>query len=128
MKLNPKYKKRFTRKKFQSSFLRNANYFVFNKIDQSSRISLVKSYGQTGQRVLDRYEALIAVLDGIFLQKQEPAVRDLRDELIKPTTIATLCILTDVTMMTNTMQKYPQSSRLNFLDIPREKVSFKQRL
>ena len=71
---------------------------------------------------------MIAVLDGIFLQKHEPAVRDLRDELIKPTTIATLCILTDVTMMTNTMQKYPQSSRLNILGIPREKEKLIEKL
>ena len=53
------------------------------------------SHGQARQRVLDWYEALVAVLDAIYLHKQEPAVWGLRDDLIKPITIATLCILTN---------------------------------
>lgn len=47
------------------------------------------SHGKAVQRVLDRYEALVASLDAIYLRKQEPAVRGLRDELIQPKVIAT---------------------------------------
>ena len=47
-------------------------------------------------------------LDAIYLRKREPAVLVLRDDLIKPITIATLCILTDVLLMTNSMQRFLQ--------------------
>ena len=79
------------------------------------------SRGQAGQRVLDRYKALVAALDAIYLCKREPAVRGLRDNLIKPITIAILGILRDVLLMTNSMQRLFQSSRLNFVEIPKEK-------
>eukprot|EP00111_Clytia_hemisphaerica_P019691 TCONS_00058113-protein len=111
---------------------------IFDEVQKAYNLTSLKlikaavtrwlSHGQAGQRVLDLYEALIAALDEIFLRKHEPAVRGLRDDLIKPTTIATLCILTDVIMMTNTMQKFLQSSRLNFLDIPREKEKLIEKL
>ena len=75
------------------------------------------SHGQAGKRVLDSYETLVAALDAIYLRKQEPAVRGLHNDFIKPITIATLCILTDALLMTNSMQRYLQSSRLNFVEI-----------
>ena len=79
------------------------------------------SHGQAEQRVLGQYEALVAVLDAIYLRKWEPPVWRLHDNLIKPITIATLCILADLLVMTNSMQRFLQSSRLNFVEIPKEK-------
>ena len=64
---------------------------------------------KTGQKVFDRCEALIAALDAIYLRKQDPAVRGLHDNLIEPITITTLCILTDVLLRTNSMQRFLQS-------------------
>ena len=65
---------------------------------------------------------MVAALYAIYLCKREPAVRGLCDDLIKPITTATLCILTDVLLMTNSMQRFLQSSRLNFVEIPKEKL------
>ena len=83
----------------------NVKQSMFEEVQQAYNLSslrLIKaavtcwlSHGQAGQRVLDRYEALVAALDAIYLCKREPAVRGLRDDLIKPITIATLCVLTD---------------------------------
>ena len=83
---------------------------------------------KTGQKVFDRCEALIAALDAIYLRKQDPAVRGLRDDLIEPITITTLCILTDVLLRTNSMQRFLQSSRLNFVEIPKEKEKLIEKL
>lgn len=69
------------------------------------------SHGKAVQRVLDRYEALVASLDAIYLRKQEPAVRGLRDELIQPKVIATMCFLADVLQSTNTLQIILQGAR-----------------
>ena len=93
---------------------------MFEEVQQAYNLSSLKlikaavtswlSHGQAGQRVLDRYEALVAALDAIYLRKRESAVRGLRDDLIKPIAIATLCVLTDILLMTNFMQKFLQSS------------------
>ena len=74
---------------------------MFEEVQQAYNLSSLKlikaavtcwlSHGQAFQRVLDRYEALVAALNAIYLRKQEPAVRGLCDNLIKPITIATLC-------------------------------------
>ena len=78
--------------------------------------------------MLDRYEALVVALDTIYLCKQEPAVRGLCDNLIKPITTATLCVFTDILLMTNSMQKFLQSSWLNFVEIPKEKEKLTEKL
>ena len=78
------------------------------------------SHGKAVQRVLDRYEALVASLDAIYLRKQEAAVRRLRDELIQPNVIATMCFLADVLQSTNMLQTILQGACLNFLQIPVE--------
>ena len=116
----------------------NVKQSMFEEVQQAYNLSSLKlikaavtrwlSHGQAGQRVLDRYEALVAALDAIYLRKREPAVRGLRDNLIKPITIATLCVLTDILLMTNSMQKFLQSSRLNFVEIPKEKEKLIEKL
>ena len=95
--------------------LKNSNLkqSIFEEVQQAYNLSSFKlikaaftrwlSHGQDGQRVLDRYETLVAALDAIYLRKREPAVRGLCDDLIKTITIATLCILTDVLLMTNSI-------------------------
>ena len=105
----------------------NVKQSIFEEVQQQaynlSSLKLIKaaitrwlSLGQAGQRVLDRYKAFVAALDAIYLCKREPAVRGLHDNLIKPITIAILCILRDVLLMTNSMQRLFQSSRLNFVE------------
>ena len=111
---------------------------IFEEVQQTYNLSSLKlikaavtrwlSHGQAGQRDLYRYKALVAALDAIYLCKREPAVRGLRDNLIKPITIATLCILTDVLSMTNSMQRFLQSSRLSFVEIPKEKEKLIEKL
>ena len=112
---------------------------IFEEVQQQaynlSSLKLIKaaitrwlSLGQAGQRVLDRYKAFVAALDAIYLCKREPAVRGLHDNLIKPITIATLCILRDVLLMTNSMQRLFQSSRLDFVEIPKEKEKLIEKL
>ena len=78
------------------------------------------SHGKAAQRVLDRYEALVAALDAIYLRKNEPAVRGVRDDLVKPNTIATICFLADVLQLTNVLQCVLQGARLNFLEVKSE--------
>jgi len=78
------------------------------------------SHGKACARVLLRFESLVAALDAIYLRKKEPAVRGLRDELVKPKMIATLCFLTDVLESTNVLQTFLQGARLNFLQLPSE--------
>ena len=103
---------------------------IFEKVQNAYELRALKlvkaavtrwlSHGKAVQRVLDRYEALVASLDAIYLRKQEPAVRGLRDELIQPNVIATMCFLADVLQSTNTLQRILQRARLNFLQIPIE--------
>ena len=45
--------------------------------------------------------------------------RGLRDELILPRMIVTLCILCDVIKFTNSLQTFLQTARLDWCDIPR---------
>ena len=78
------------------------------------------SHGKAVQRVLDRYEALVAALDAIYIREKEPVVLGVRDELIKPNTIATMCFLADVLQLTNTWQCVLQGSSLNFLQVKSE--------
>ena len=78
------------------------------------------SHGKAVQRVLDRYEALVAALDAIYIREKEPVVLGVRDELIKPNTIATMCFLADVLQLTNTWQCVLQGSSLNFLLVKSE--------
>lgn len=54
------------------------------------------SYGKVAQRILDCYEVLVEALDAIYMRNRKPAVRVVRDDLVNPTTIATLCFLADV--------------------------------
>ena len=54
----------------------------------------------------------------MYLRKYEPAVRGLRDSLVQPNMIATLCFLTDVLKSTDILQAILQGSRLNFVQIP----------
>ena len=61
------------------------------------------SHGTTAQKVLDRFEPLVASLDAMYLCKYEPAVRGLHDSLNQPN-ISTLCFLTDVLKSTNVLQ------------------------
>ena len=44
--------------------------------------------------------------------------RELRDELIEPRMIATVCILCDLIKFTNSLQTFLQAARLNWCDIP----------
>ena len=78
------------------------------------------SHGKAVQRVLDRYEAFMAALDAIYVRKKEPAVLGVRDELVKPNTIATMCFLADVLQLTNILQCVLQGSKLNFLQLKYE--------
>ena len=78
------------------------------------------SHGNAAKRVLDRYETLVATLDAIYMRKSEPAVRGLRDALVKPKSIAMFCFLTDILYSTNSLQTFLQGARLNFLQLPRE--------
>ena len=78
------------------------------------------SHGKAAQRVLDRFEPLVAALDEMYLRKKEPAIRGFRDELIKPSTIATISFLVDVLTSTNMLQTFLQGERLNFLQLPAE--------
>ena len=48
------------------------------------------SYGKVAQRILDCYEVLVEALDAIYMRNRKPAVRVVRDDLVNPTTIATL--------------------------------------
>ena len=110
----------------------NVKQSIFYEVQQAYNLSSLKlikaavarwiSHGQARQKVLDRCEALVAALDIIYLGKREPAVRGSCDDLIKPITTVTLCILTDVLLMTNSMQRFFQSSRLNFVEIPKRKI------
>ena len=89
---------------------------IFEEIQQAYELLSLKlikaavtrwlSHGQAGKRVLDRYETLVASLDQIYVCKHEPAVRGLRDSLVKPKVIAGLCFLTDVFLSTNELQKF----------------------
>ena len=78
------------------------------------------SHEKAVQRVLDRYEALVAALDAIYIRKKEPGILGIRDELFKPNTIATMCFPADVLQLTNILQCVLRGSRLNFLQIKSE--------
>ena len=54
----------------------------------------------------------------MYMRKEEPAIRGLRDDLIKPNMIATISFLTDVLASTNALQTFLQGERLNFLQLP----------
>ena len=56
----------------------------------------------------------------MYMRKEEPAIRGLRDDLIKPNMIATISFLTDVLANTNALQTFLQGERLNFLQLPAE--------
>ena len=101
---------------------------IFNEVQNAyglQSLKLIKaavtrwlSHGKAAERVLDRFESLVAALDEIYLRKHEPAVRGVRDDLVEPKNIAMLCFLADVLKSTNALQTTLQGSRLNFLDIP----------
>ena len=59
------------------------------------------NHGKAAQRVLDCYEVLVAALDAIYMRKMEPVVCGVRNDLVNPTTIATLCFLADALHITN---------------------------
>ena len=80
-------------------------------------VTLWLSHGKAAERVLDRYESLIAALDAIYDRKYEPAVRGVRDELVREKNIVTLCFLADILKSNNVLQTILQGSRLNFLEI-----------
>ena len=85
---------------------------------------MIKSKSGT-QYVLDGCKALIVALDAFFLLKGEQGVQCLQHILIKSVTIATL---TEVLLMTNSVQKFLHSSRPDFLQIPREVEKLIQKL
>ena len=101
---------------------------IFDEVQKAYELTSLKlikaavtrwlSHGKAAQRVLDRFETLVAALDEIYLRKSEPAVRGLRDDLVKPKTITTLCFLADILKSTNILQTVLQGARLNFLQIP----------
>ena len=68
-----------------------------------------------GQNVSNRYEALMTTLHAISFRKREPAIQAVRDFLVNPTTVATICFLKDVLHLTNIIQKALQGYKLNFL-------------
>ena len=51
------------------------------------------------------------------MRKMEPAVHSVRDDLVNPTTIATLCFLTDALHFTNISKCILQGSSLHFLNV-----------
>ena len=65
---------------------------IFNEVQSAyglDSLKLIKahvtrwlSHGTAAQRVLDRFEPLVASLDAMYLLKYEPAVRGLRNSLI----------------------------------------------
>ena len=120
--------------------LKNSNLkqSIFKEVQQAYNLSSLKlikevvtrwlSYGQAGGRVLDRYAALVAALDAIYQRKREPAVRGLRDDWIKPITIATLCILIDVLLMTKLHTKISSIIKTKLGINPKEKEKLIEKL
>ena len=87
----------------KNSSVKQAIFDEVQKAYELTSLKLIKaavtrwlSHGKAAQRVLDRFETLVAALDEIYLRKSEPAVRGLRDDLVKPKTIAILCFLADI--------------------------------
>ena len=107
---------------------RSVKQAIFDEVQKAYELTSLKlikaavmrwlSHGKAAQRVLDRFKTLVAALDEIYLRKSEPAVRGLRDDLVKPKTIVTLCFLADILKSTNILQTVLQDARLNFLQIP----------
>ena len=56
-------------------------------------ITHLLSHGQAAKRVLNRYETLVVSLDEIYHSKHKPAVRGLRDNLVKSKIIVMVCFL-----------------------------------
>lgn len=60
---------------------------IFDEVQKAYELTSLKlikaavtrwlSHGKAAQRVLDRFETLVAALDEIYLRKSEPAVRGL---------------------------------------------------
>ena len=76
------------------------------------------SHGKAVQRVLDRFEPLLAALEAIYERKKEPMVRGIWDSLVNPEMIVVMCFLADVLNATNSLQTFLQAERLNFLNLP----------
>ena len=76
------------------------------------------SHGKASERVLERFESLVDALNTIYEKNKEPSVLGVRDSLVKPEMIATLCFLTDVILLTNKLQVFLQGARLNFVELP----------
>ena len=109
----------------KNSSTRQANFDEVQKAYKLTSLKLIKavvtqwlSHGKAAQCFLNRFETLVAALDKIYLRKSEPAICGLRDDLVKPKTIATLCFLADILKSTNILQTALQGARLNFLQIP----------
>ena len=62
----------------------------------------------------------MTALDAIYIRRKEPSVLGIRDELVKPNTIAAMCFLADVLQLTNILQCVLKGSRLNFLQVKSE--------
>lgn len=76
----------FTQLILQYNDFKNFDALLLNLL--KAAVTVWSSHGKAAQRILDRYEVLVAALDVIYIRKMEPAVCDVK--LVTPTPIATL--------------------------------------
>lgn len=80
------------------------------------------SHGLACERVINRYQQLVETLDSLFVDKREPELKGLREQLLNEKVLLCILFLSDFLKIINKLSLWLQSSSILFCSV-KDKVS-----